>query len=145
MTKLTEKDLASAKFPEPKVWHSLNARFRPKNYKVIDEPSMTVPNQSMSVREIMDRHTRGIPGLGNDPQSALYDENSMGIDIRKMDLAEVEQLMHHTEDVIRDRKRKLNEFDKQRKSEARQKDLEDLIAEAKNQAQNEPEKIEKKH
>ena len=55
------------------------------------EPSKTVPDQAMSVRELLQRFANGLPlGGGKDP---IYEgEDGDGIDPRRLDLAERQEL-----------------------------------------------------
>lgn len=59
--------------------------------EVNDEPSMTVPDQTLSMREIVDRYTRGLP-----IDAAIYDAYDDGDDFlpdpKTLDLAEREAL-----------------------------------------------------
>lgn len=52
-------------------------------------PSMTIPNEAMSIREILIRYSRGLPIDGKVP---IYDEENDLPDPRKMDLADWEEL-----------------------------------------------------
>jgi hypothetical protein len=59
--------------------------------EVISEPSQTIPDQTMSIRELIKRYASGLPlGGGNDP---IYEgEDGDGIDPRRLDLAERQEL-----------------------------------------------------
>lgn len=83
-----------------RIW-PLPADLAPKESNFPD--SQTVPDQTMSLRELLDRHTRGmsVPGL-SDP---IFDEDSPLPDIRTMDLAEIH-------DMIQENKMKLDEYRK---------------------------------
>lgn len=52
------------------------------NYEIInDEPSLTVPDQSLTVREILDRFTKGIPvDIGMQDNSLEYDGDDPSFD-----------------------------------------------------------------
>lgn len=54
-------------------------------------PSKTIPDQTMSIRELLQRHTRGLPL----PQNSNYyfdgEEEFQSPDFSRMDLAEVEE------------------------------------------------------
>jgi len=53
-------------------------------------PSLTVPDQSMSIKEILDRYARGLPMEGKVP---IYEgEDGDGIDPRRLDLSERAEL-----------------------------------------------------
>jgi len=73
-----------------KIRNIFNAKQFNDNEK-ITEPSQTVPDQAMSVRELLSRYASGLPlGGGNDP---IYEgEDGDGIDPRRLDLAERQEL-----------------------------------------------------
>lgn len=95
-----------------KVKNTLNAALFAKDYEANDMPSMTIPDQSMTVREIIDRHTRGIPfEAGKVP---VYNEDEYWPEYKKMDLTEREELKQKAQDTI----------DNYRKQSKKQKDEE---------------------
>lgn len=57
-------------------------------------PSQTIPNEAMSIREIMIRYSRGLPIDGKVP---IFDEENDLPDPRKLDLAEIQQLREEYE------------------------------------------------
>lgn len=65
-----------------------------KNYS----PSMTVPDQSMSISEIMSRYARGLPMEG--VKVPIYDEENDLPDPKTMDLAERQEYMEMAKDEI---------------------------------------------
>ncbi|QCS36951.1 hypothetical protein [Tortoise microvirus 32] len=68
-----------------------NSKEFPKNYEVNTQPSQTIPDQTMSVREIMDRYARGLPiSAGKVP---IYDGDEDLPDFKKMDLSEQQELL----------------------------------------------------
>jgi len=67
----------------------MNANNFEKNYEINEQPSMTVPDQTMSVRTILERYTRGLPVNGWTP---MYDEEDDLPDPRTLDLAERQEL-----------------------------------------------------
>lgn len=69
------------------IKNSNNAQAFPKTYEINTKPSMTVPDQSMSVREIMTRYAKGLPLEGQ--KVAIWEgEESDMPDISRMDLAD---------------------------------------------------------
>lgn len=57
------------------------------------QPSLTIPDQSMSIQEMIDRHRRGLPIRGY--ADAEYTDQAdilEGRDLRQMDLEEIKQL-----------------------------------------------------
>jgi hypothetical protein len=67
-----------------------NSRNFVKNGEVNNEPSLTVPDQALSIREILRRFSHGIPMDGQ--QIPIFDENENDLpDFRHMDLADREE------------------------------------------------------
>jgi len=58
-----------------------------------DKPSVTVPDQSLTLRQLLVNYTRG----GNLPQSnqapAFFDETAFVPNLKKLDLTEIQELM----------------------------------------------------
>lgn len=84
------------------VFDTLSARNRKPVFQKMDGPSLTVPDMSMSMREIIDRYTRGVD-TGNQHQPIFEQdgEESEGIDPKSLDLAEVEQIKRQNETNIK--------------------------------------------
>lgn len=67
-----------------------------KNFK----PSLTVPDQTMSLRELLHRHTRGLP-LHHVERPTYYNEDET-IDLKKLDLTEIQELKEQAAaDILR--------------------------------------------
>lgn len=114
----------------------------PLNYKkskgqVITDPSQTVPDQTMSMREILTRYARGEEILAG--KESLFDEDeiSNGLDLRTLDLVDLQKLKEENEAELRELKqRKLDEdAEAQKKREEaanaaaeRKKQIDELIA-----------------
>lgn len=73
-----------------KVKNSLNANTFEKKYKVFTQPSMTVPDQSMSIKTILERYARGLPVGGR--LDEYYDEEDTLPNPLTLDLAERQEL-----------------------------------------------------
>ena len=73
-----------------KVKNSLNANEFEKNYKIFTQPSMTVPDQSMSIKTILERYARGLPVGGR--LDEYYDEEDTLPNPLTLDLAERQEL-----------------------------------------------------
>lgn len=73
-----------------------------------DMPSMTVPEQAMSIREILDRFSRGLP-LGGQRVPVYNGEDDDLPDLRHMDLADRQEYMENAADELRSLKTKINE------------------------------------
>lgn len=71
-----------------KVQNSLN--YKRHKGQTFTQPSLTVPDQTMSLKEILSRHARGLPISGK--TSPVYDETEEYLpDPTKMDLADRQQ------------------------------------------------------
>jgi hypothetical protein len=73
-----------------KVKNSLNANTFEKKYKIFTQPSMTVPDQSMSIKTILERYSRGLPVGGR--LDEYYDEDDTLPNPLTLDLAERQEL-----------------------------------------------------
>jgi len=85
----------------PTTWNPLNVRSRTKNYKKFTLPSQFIPDQTMSMRELLNRHASGVTLTGFEP---IYndDEESMGINISTLDLTEIEELKKNNTQRLRE-------------------------------------------
>ncbi len=76
-----------------KIRNILNATTFEKSYEINNEPDQCIPDQSMTVREIMDRFTRGLPlDAGKVP---IYEGEEYTPDILHMDLADREEYIQN--------------------------------------------------
>jgi hypothetical protein len=64
------------------------------------QPSLTIPDQGLTIKQILNRYAKGLPLGGVDPNSAIYDDESEGIDPRKLDLVEIQELQSETLDKL---------------------------------------------
>ena len=82
------------------IYNMLNAHERPNYDEFNDEASMTVPDQTMDLREILVRFATGqtLGGTDNGLQYMEDDEieNASGIHINKLDLTERDELKIET-------------------------------------------------
>lgn len=89
---------------EKKVWNSLTSVGREKKYEVNKLPSKTVPDQTMSMREIFERHVRGLPIEG--VRVPVYDENDDMPDPRTLDLADRQRIAEEAREEIAEIKKR---------------------------------------
>lgn len=95
-----------------KIKNSLNANQFEKRYKKFTMPSLTVPDQSMSIRTILERYSRGLPVGGR--LDIYYDEEDTLPDIKTLDLADRQELAETYENEINEiksRKKVINNVD----------------------------------
>lgn len=74
--------------------------------EVNNKPSMTVPDQSMSLRELLDRFARGLP-TGGQKTEIWHGEDEDMPDTSKMDLIDRMDLIEANKDFIQETKQKL--------------------------------------
>lgn len=74
--------------------------YSPSVGEVNNEPSMTVPDQAMSIQEMLERFARGLPVGG--ARAAFYDEENDLPDLRTLDLEERAQLAMSYQDELRE-------------------------------------------
>jgi len=80
----------------------------------------------MSMRELLNRYAKGMP-LEGEQKTPIYDEEgtSQGIDVRKLDLVDLQAMKMHTKDTIEDIQAEIQE--KKQRRQAKQMDLEEAI------------------
>lgn len=64
----------------------------PDKHRVCETVSKTVPGQTMSLREILDRYARGMKPVGNPNPPQFYDEDIPPVNIGTLDLTERAEL-----------------------------------------------------
>lgn len=117
-----DKETGELIVPNPRaVKTPYNAHQFPKYQEENTMPSMTVPDQTMSVAELLDRHRRGLPVHG-DLHPIYHGEEEMP-DLRRMDLSEIDALRRYNEDIIYQEEQKRLDAEKAR----RQKENEDFL------------------
>lgn len=79
------------------VKNSLNYSYFPPYYEVNEGVSLTVPDQTLTVSQILERYTRGLPLGGKVP---IYDEEDTLPDVRTLDLAERQELREQYEEEL---------------------------------------------
>lgn len=87
----------------------LNSLFFKKDHEVNNQPSQTIPDQSMSVKTIMDRYARGLPLEGQ--RVPIYDGEDhelAGLNLDKLDLSEKHDLVEANKQRIADMQQDLN-------------------------------------
>lgn len=83
-----------------KVKNMLNFDHQQEKGEVNNMPSETVPDQSMSIQEILLRHSRGL--AINDARVPIFDEDNDLPDIRTLDLSErAEYAERYREEISR--------------------------------------------
>ncbi|AXH77364.1 MAG: hypothetical protein [Microviridae sp.] len=86
-----------------------NRELHPCNYEVNDQPSETVPDQTMSIRTILDRYARGLPTAGQ--SEALWQDDDEYNDLpdhRTLDLSERQELAIQAKQELEELKKVIN-------------------------------------
>jgi hypothetical protein len=92
-----------------KVKNSLNVETFPNNYRTKWSASLTIPDQTMSMRELIERHTSGLTlDVGKTP---IYDEDgtSQGINPKTLDLVDFQELSENNVEHIKTLSKKIED------------------------------------
>lgn len=82
------------------VKNPFNAEQFPYDGEVNNEPSQTVPDQSMGLRELLVRYAKGLPLEG--AKTPIFEgEDGSEIDVEKLDLAEREELAEQAREELK--------------------------------------------
>jgi len=86
-----------------------NREQHPCNYEVNFEPSQTVPDQTMSIRTILDRYSRGLP-IGGQMESLWQEDDEYNDmpDPRTLDLSERQELAQQAAEELAAIKKTIN-------------------------------------
>lgn len=87
-------------------------------------PSQTIPDQTMSIRQIMQRYASGQPLDVYNQGEAIWDEEGEGINPKTLDLSE----LHEYFDNVQQMK---EEYQKTRNEQLKQKDFQRMLEEMK--------------
>lgn len=75
--------------------------------KKFTQPSLTVPDQTMSMRTMIERYAKGLPIA--DAKEEIWDDDidqTMGINPRSLDLVDLQELRMKNEEVIKKGRKK---------------------------------------
>lgn len=116
-----------------KVQNSLNYDFKAHRGEINRKPSLTVPDQTMSLKDIISRFVRGLPlpSFG-----AEYNEDGDVPDFNKMDLSEIYDWRDlHTQKLtdLRDKAVKEGNEARQKQLEAEEKQFEERFKKYQNE------------
>lgn len=103
---------------------------RPQHNKLPQHPSCTAPEMNLSIRQIMDRYSRGMP-LTNQIKQPLY-HNGEFPEIAGLDLTEIQSLRRQANQEVQRIQKDLQEQETA-KYNAQQKALHDKITELQTQ------------
>lgn len=77
----------NAKGVLPKVSRPADAKWRPKKYEQNTKPSRTIPNQSLTITEMVERYRKGLPIHAN-AKAPIYGGEAELRDLDTMDLVD---------------------------------------------------------
>lgn len=96
--------------------------------EINNEPSVTVPENTMSIREIINRHAHGLP-INASSRVPLYEGDEPLPDISRMDLAEIQALRESVDAEIKDFQNQKLKNDQKIQQEADLRKQEQIIQE----------------
>jgi hypothetical protein len=100
-----------------KVWNALNYHLRPRTDETNTKPSQTVPDQAMSMKEILERYAKGLPiSSGNEPIYEDENEPTNGINPRTLDLVDLQEIKMNNEHTIEYLRETVKNNEKKRKN-----------------------------
>lgn len=111
----------------PVVRNQMNKALYPKKGETFKKPSMTQPNQSMTIKEIVERHKRGFPIDG--AKIPIYQGEDALPDISHLDLAEQQEIIEAMADQLVDVKQRLQAIAKDKKEKEELERIEKIIQE----------------
>lgn len=83
-----------------------------------NEPSLFEPDQTMGIREIMERYARGLPIA--DQKTPIYLDDEEFPDLRKFDLVEIEEMKAKAAENVETYRKTLREINNEYKTKVKQ-------------------------
>lgn len=99
-----------------------------RRYEFNDQPSLTIPDETMSVAEILDRYARGLPLGGS--RVPVYEPDNDLPDPRKLDLVERQELAaRYAEELkeLKDKEAKMKILKSDAEKAAREKERDEQL------------------
>lgn len=84
-----------------------NSSSRKKNYEKSTKPSLTIPDQTMSIQEIMRRYASGLPIGGQ--KVPMYEGDEEQPDFQHMDLVDRQAFMEEAAQELQEVKQRLHD------------------------------------
>lgn len=88
-----------------------------------NKPSVTIPDQSMTVKEIMSRFARGLSVTGNKVPVYNGEDDDMP-DLSRLDLVERQEVLEQVEQEVKDIKARINETQAKKKAKFKEQEIE---------------------
>lgn len=96
-----------------RIWFNQYSKLPPKDHGEVNTlPSLTIPEQSMTVMELMQRHSAGLPLTGH--RIPIFEGEDTMPDLEKLDLSERYALMEKAQKEFNELKQKQLEKRKQK-------------------------------
>jgi len=96
-------------------------------YEYSDKPSQTIPDQTMSVKEILSRYSRGLPLEGN--KTPIYNGEEIIPDLRRMDLSEIQEMQQENQRYITEETEKIETEQREKKRKKKYEEIETELRE----------------
>lgn len=91
-------------------------------------PSLTIPDQTMTIRELIERHVRGLPL--DEGKIPIYNGEEDDLpDLRTLDLSEIAQLKQSNQEYIKEQEITYNKNESEKRKKAFDKLVEDQVQE----------------
>ena len=100
------------------IKHWLNYTPDPSKQESNKQPSETIPSQTLSIQEILERHTRGQSSGVRHMQGTFSDSNEPLPNIKKLDLSETEELIDNLKNNQNAIEKELNQRQEKQMEEA---------------------------
>lgn len=85
-------------------YHAYNEKHEIVNgeyFNVEEEPSLTIPDRALTVRELLERFTRGGEVRVLKPQNITEDPEEFGLDLNQLSKMERVELLHETKEQVK--------------------------------------------
>lgn len=122
----------------PVIRTMYNSKYFPKTYEVNTQPSLTVPDEAMTIQEIVNRYAHGMPLPAGRVGEYFGEDSELPNNMDNLDLAEREEILR---EVAAERD-KIIEDVRQRKTVAQEKRLQQQVDARVKKAQEEKEQYE---
>jgi len=84
-------------------------------YLTCHKPSMTVPDQTISLKTMVTKYVKGLP-ISAPTLSGTYTEDELAVDFKKLDLAEQEEAILRASNELLETKAKITKERKEKRS-----------------------------
>ena len=100
--------------------------YTPNKGRAFHQPSQTIPEDGLSIRQILSSHTSGAsPAIMKQPEFSPEDSPFGSMDVNKMDLIDLQNLTKH---IVNLRTNAENEIKKRKTEHAKQQELNAKVA-----------------